>query len=180
MFAEPEAAASEEAAAVEEAATEAAAVELEEPPQAVRTPAAPTTADALMKSRREIIFIILFSFIRISQHCRFLHNFMHFLRSVCIITAQGTVRNRTNHQESEQHFVNISQLLLLYPRIFLVSSTIFHESATCVQIFSTGAEILSKLLQTFCAFFRVLATIFLFSGFGISFPVCARPGLLYL
>jgi len=71
MLAEPEAAASEEAAAVEEAATEEAAVELEEPPQAVRTPAAPTTAEALIKSRREIIFIVLFSFIRISQHCRF-------------------------------------------------------------------------------------------------------------
>ena len=41
---------------------------LEEPPQAVRTPAAPTTAEAFIKSRREIIFIILFSFIRISQH----------------------------------------------------------------------------------------------------------------
>jgi len=60
-------AASEEAAA-EEAAVEEAAVELEEPPQAVRTPAAPTTAEAFIKSRREIIFIILFSFIRISQH----------------------------------------------------------------------------------------------------------------
>ena len=66
MFALPEAA-SEEAAA-EEAAVEDAAVELAEPPQAVRTPAAPTTAEAFIKSRREIIFIILFSFIRISQH----------------------------------------------------------------------------------------------------------------
>ena len=65
-----EEAATEEAAA-EEAATEEAAVELEEPPQAVRTLAAPTTAEALIKSRREIIFIVLFSFIRISQHCRF-------------------------------------------------------------------------------------------------------------
>jgi len=55
-------------AAAEEAAVEEAAVELEEPPQAVRTPAAPTTAEAFIKSRREIIFIILFSFIRISQH----------------------------------------------------------------------------------------------------------------
>lgn len=62
----PPAAAAEEAA--EEAAVEEAAVELEEPPQAVRTPAAPTTAEAFIKSRREIIFIILFSFIRISQH----------------------------------------------------------------------------------------------------------------
>ena len=71
MLAEPEAAAAEEAA-VEDAATEEAAVELEEPPQAVRTPAAPTTAEALIKSRREIIFIILFSFIRIS-HGRYAH-----------------------------------------------------------------------------------------------------------
>ena len=57
MFAEPEAAA-------EDAATEEAAVEvLEEPPQAVMAAAAPTTADAFRKSRREIIFIIVFSFI---------------------------------------------------------------------------------------------------------------------
>lgn len=46
-------AAAEEAA--EEAAVEEAAVELEEPPQAVRMPAAPTTAEAFIKSRREII-----------------------------------------------------------------------------------------------------------------------------
>lgn len=72
MFALPVEAAAEDAAveaAVEDAA-EDAAVELEEPPQAVRTPAAPTTAEAFMKSRREIIFIIMFSFIRISQQNR--------------------------------------------------------------------------------------------------------------
>ena len=50
MFALPVEAAAEDAAveaAVEDAA-EDAAVELEEPPQAVRTPAAPTTAEAFM------------------------------------------------------------------------------------------------------------------------------------
>lgn len=61
MFAEPLAAALE--AAAEDAATEEAAVEvLEEPPQAVIAAVAPTTADAFRKSRREIIFIIVFSF----------------------------------------------------------------------------------------------------------------------
>jgi len=69
MFALPVVEAAAEDAAVE-AAVEDAAVELEEPPQAVRTPAAPTTAEAFMKSRREIIFIIMFSFIRISQQNR--------------------------------------------------------------------------------------------------------------
>ena len=50
-------------AAAEDAATEEAAVEvLEEPPQAVIAAVAPTTADAFRKSRREIIFIIMFSF----------------------------------------------------------------------------------------------------------------------
>ena len=44
-LAEPEAAAAVEEAAVEEAVEEAA-VEAEEPPQAVRTPVAPTTAEA--------------------------------------------------------------------------------------------------------------------------------------
>lgn len=63
MFAEPLVAAALEAAA-EDAATEEAAVEvLEEPPQAVMAAVAPTTADAFRKSRREIIFIIVFSFI---------------------------------------------------------------------------------------------------------------------
>ena len=62
MFAEPLVAAALEAAA-EDAATEEAAVEvLEEPPQAVIAAVAPTTADAFRKSRREIIFIIMFSF----------------------------------------------------------------------------------------------------------------------
>ena len=50
--------------AVEAAAEEAVLVEeAEEPPQAVMAAVAPTTADAFRKSRREIIFIIVFSFI---------------------------------------------------------------------------------------------------------------------
>ena len=76
-FALPVEAAAEEAA-TEEAAVEEAAVELEEPPQAVRTPAAPTTAEAFMKSRREIIFITLFSFIRISQQISETHQTARF------------------------------------------------------------------------------------------------------
>ena len=53
------------AGASEEAAVEDAdeAVELDSPPpQAVRAAVAPTTAEAFRKSRREIIFIIAFSF----------------------------------------------------------------------------------------------------------------------
>ena len=60
MFAEPLVAAAE--AAVEEATLEAAVLVEEEPPQAVIAAVAPTTADAFRKSRREIIFIIVFSF----------------------------------------------------------------------------------------------------------------------
>ena len=59
MLAEPLVAAAE--AAVEEATLEAAVLEAE-PPQAVMAAAAPTTAEAFRKSRREIIFIIVFSF----------------------------------------------------------------------------------------------------------------------
>ena len=59
MLAEPLVATAE--AAVEEATLDAAVLE-EEPPQAVMAAAAPTTAEAFRKSRREIIFIIVFSF----------------------------------------------------------------------------------------------------------------------
>ena len=62
----------------------------------------------------------------------------------------------------------------MHPRIFVYSSTIVPESATCVQIFCNGAEFLSKLLQARRAFFRARATIFLFSRFFISFPVCIQ------
>lgn len=62
MFAEPEAAAAVLEAAVEAAVEEAAVEEAEEPPQAVMAAVAPTTAEAFRKSRREIIFIIVFSF----------------------------------------------------------------------------------------------------------------------
>lgn len=60
MVALPELAASE-AAAEEAAAEEAveAAVELLELPQAVIAAAAPTTAEAFRKSRREIIFMVI-------------------------------------------------------------------------------------------------------------------------
>ena len=61
MLAEPLVASAAVEAAAEEA-TEEAAVELEEPPHAVIAAAAPTTAEAFRKSRREIIFIIVFSF----------------------------------------------------------------------------------------------------------------------
>ena len=59
-FSAPDSAGAEEAGAVEDADD---AVELESPPpQAVRAAVAPTTAEAFRKSRREIIFIIAFSF----------------------------------------------------------------------------------------------------------------------
>ena len=82
MLAEPEAAAVEEAAV--EAAVEEAAVEAEEPPQAVRTPAAPTTAEAFRKSRREIIFIILFSFITLVTAFRKSHS-LHVSRFLFVL-----------------------------------------------------------------------------------------------
>ena len=59
--------------------------------------------------------------------------FARFAVSVCIITICGTVRNRTNHQDSLLYFVRVPQDLLLYPKIFLLSSTILHVCATCVQ-----------------------------------------------
>ena len=128
-LAEPEAAAAVEEAAVE-AAVEEAAVEAEEPPQAVRTPVAPTTAEAFRKSRREIIFIILFSFINAYQSALV----TRFAVSVCIITIRPTVRNRTNRQDYLPYFVSVPQYILLYPKIFLLSNTIFHICATSVQI----------------------------------------------
>ena len=126
-LAEPEAAAAVEEAAVE-AAVEEAAVEAEEPPQAVRTPAAPTTAEAFRKSRREIIFIILQSAL-----------VTRFAVSVCIITIRPTVRNRTNRQDYLPYFVSVPQYILLYPKIFLLSGTIFHICATSVQIYCVCA-----------------------------------------
>ena len=148
MLAEPEAAASEEAAAVEEAATEEAAVEAaveeaaveaEEPPQAVRTPAAPTTAEAFRKSRREIIFIILFSFINAYHSISQSALVTRFAVSVCIITIRPTIRNRTNRQDYLPYFVSVPQYILLYPKIFLLSNTIFHICATSVQIYCVCA-----------------------------------------
>ena len=66
MLAEPLVAAAE--AAGEEATLEAAVLVEEEPLQAVIAAVAPTTAEAFRMSRREIIFIILISFICVSQH----------------------------------------------------------------------------------------------------------------
>ena len=132
MFALPEAASAE--AAAEEAAVEDAAVELAEPPQAVRTPAAPTTAEAFIKSRREIIFIILFSFINAYHSISQSALVTRFAVSVCIITIRPTIRNRTNRQDYLPYFVSVPQYILLYPKIFLLSSTIFHICATSVQI----------------------------------------------
>lgn len=137
MLAEPEAAAVEEAAA--EAAVEEAAVEAEEPPQAVRTPAAPTTAEAFRKSRREIIFIILFSFINAYHSISQSAFVSRFAVSVCIITIRPTVRNRTNRQDYLPYFVSVPQYILLYPKIFLLSSTFFHICATSVQIYCVCA-----------------------------------------
>ena len=76
-----------------------AAVELEEPPHAVMAAVAPTTAEAFRKSRREIIFIIVFSFIRIIAISQ-----AHLLHTpgfpACIITACEAVCKRTSPQES--------------------------------------------------------------------------------
>ncbi len=137
-LAEPEAAAAVEEAAVE-AAVEEAAVEAEEPPQAVRTPAAPTTAEAFRKSRREIIFIILFSFINAYHSISQSALVTRFAGSVCIITIRPTIRNRTNRQDYLPYFVSVPQYILLYPKIFLLSGTIFHICATSVQIYCVCA-----------------------------------------
>jgi len=149
ILAEPEAAAAVEEAAVE-AAVEEAAVEAEEPPQAVRTPAAPTTAEAFRKSRREIIFIILFSFINAYHSISRTHSW-HISRFLyCIITVLRTVRNRTNNQISLLYFVRVPQYILLYPKIFLLSSTIFHGRATCVQICCVCAHFFANHAPIIC------------------------------
>ena len=149
-LAEPEAAAVEEAAV--EAAVEEAAVEAEEPPQAVRTPVAPTTAEAFRKSRREIIFIILFSFINAYHSISQSALVTRFAVSVCIITIRPTVRNRTNRQDYLLYFVSVPQYILLYPKIFLLSSTIFHICATSVQ-FIVSVRIFIKSVTNFSSRF---------------------------
>ena len=146
MLAEPEAAAVEEAAA--EAAVEEAAVEAEEPPQAVRTPAAPTTAEA---------FIILFSFINAYHSISQSAFVSRFAVSVCIITIRPTVRNRTNRQDYLPYFVSVPQYILLYPKIFLLSSTFFHICATSVQIYCVCAYFYQtgyKLFEPFRAWMQ--------------------------
>ena len=157
-LAEPEAAAAVEEAAVE-AAVEEAAVEAEEPPQAVRTPVAPTTAEAFRKSRREIIFIILFSFINAYHSISQSALVTRFAVSVCIITVRPTVRNRTNRQDYLPYFVSVPQYILLYPKIFFVkqhnSSYLCNQrpNLLCLCVF------LSNRLQTFRAVSRRDATI---------------------
>ena len=157
-LAEPEAAAAVEEAAVE-AAVEEAAVEAEEPPQAVRTPVAPTTAEAFRKSRREIIFIILFSFINAYHSISQSALVTRFAVSVCIITIRPTVRNRTNRQDYLLYFVSVPQYILLYPKIFFVKQHNFsylcnqRPNLLCLCVF------LSNRLQTFRAVSRRDATI---------------------
>jgi hypothetical protein len=127
MLAEPAA----EAAVLEAAAEEAveAAVELAEPPHAVMAAVAPTTAEAFRKSRREIIFIIVFSFIRIIAISQ-----AHLLHApgfpVCIITVCEEVCKRTSPQESEISFVLFQQKEFSKDKIIYVTSTIFHKRAT--------------------------------------------------
>ena len=114
-------------AAAEEAVE--AAVELAEPPHAVMAAVAPTTAEAFRKSRREIIFIIVFSFIRIIAISQ-----AHLLHApgfpVCIITACEEVCKRTSPQESEISFVLFQQKEFSKDKIISVTSTIFHKRAT--------------------------------------------------
>ena len=114
-------------AAAEEAVE--AAVELEEPPHAVMAAVAPTTAEAFRKSRREIIFIIVFSFIRIIAISQ-----AHLLHApgfpACIITACEEVCKRTSPQESEISFVLFQQKEFSKDKIISVTSTIFHKRAT--------------------------------------------------
>ena len=106
-----------------------AAVELAEPPHAVMAAVAPTTAEAFRKSRREIIFIIVFSFIRIIAISQ-----AHLLHApgfpVCIITACEEVCKRTSPQESEISFVLFQQKEFSKDKIISVTSTIFHKRAT--------------------------------------------------
>ena len=167
-LAEPEAAAAVEEAAVE-AAVEEAAVEAEEPPQAVRTPVAPTTAEAFRKSRREIIFIILFSFINAYHSISQSALVTRFAVSVCIITIRPTVRNRTNRQDYLPYFVSVPQYILLYPKIFLLSSTILHICATSVQIYCVCAYFI-KSVTNFSSHFAPGCNNFIGSASNFYFP----------
>ncbi len=173
MLAEPEAAAVEEAAV--EAAVEEEAVEAEEPPQAVRTPAAPTTAEAFRKSRRDHFH----NFVLLHYACHSISQialFARFAVSVCIITICGTVRNRTNHQDSWSYFVRVPQDLLLYPKIFFVKQ---HNSSclcnlrpkiVCLCVISckmvTGSSVSSAQR---CNNFIGLRQISILSGFPGNF-----------
>ena len=157
-LAEPEA-----AAAVEEAAVEAAVRGSSS--RSGRTAAGSQNAGSthnsgsFRKSRREIIFIILFSFINAYHSISQSALVTRFAVSVCIITIRPTVRNRTNRQDYLLYFVSVPQYILLYPKIFLLSSTIFsylcnqRPNLLCLCVF------LSNRLQTFRAVSRRDATI---------------------
>lgn len=157
-LAEPEAAAAVEEAAVE-AAVEEAAVEAEEPPQAVRTPAAPTTAEAFRKSRREIIFIILFSFINAYHSISQSALVTRFAVSVCIITIRPTIRNRTNRQDYLPYFCECSTIHSVVSQNLFVKRHNFsylcnqRPNLLCLCVF------LSNRLQIFRAVSRRDATI---------------------
>ena len=172
-LAEPEAAAAVEEAAVE-AAVEEAAVEAEEPPQAVRTPVAPTTAEAFRKSRREIIFIILFSFINAYHSISQSALVTRFAVSVCIITIRPTVRNRTNRQDYLLYFVSVPQYILLYPKIFLLSSTFFifvqpaSKFIVSVRIFIKSVTNFSSRFAPGCNNFIGLLQISIFPGIPVD------------
>ena len=146
MFAEPLVAAALEAAA-EDAATEDAAVEvLEEPPQAVIAAVAPTTADAFRKSRREIIFIIVFSFN--SYLSIFTGAFLHVpVIPVRIIPLQSPLCKRTSSQDRRSSFVLFQQMLFGLANFFSRNITIFHTFATFLQRQKNYVIFLSKRLQ---------------------------------
>ena len=145
MFAEPLAAALE--AAAEDAATEEAAVEvLEEPPQAVIAAVAPTTADAFRKSRREIIFIIVFSFN--SYLSIFTGAFLHVpVIPVRIIPLQSPPVQENKFTRLKEFFCVISTNAF-WGRQFLFSK---HHNFSCICNLPTKAKnyviFLSKRLQ---------------------------------
>jgi len=106
----------------------------EDPPQAVIAAVAPTTAEAFRKSRREIIFIIVISFICASQHIH---------RRICRTRPQsltvlypcaGVFRKRISSQYWCKCFVMFLQKRTKGYKIFSRIITIFHADATNIQI----------------------------------------------
>lgn len=133
MFAEPLVAAAE--AAVEEATLEAAVEVLEEPPQAVIAAVAPTTADAFRKSRREIIFIIMFSFN--SYLSIFTGAFLHVpVFPVRIIPLQSPPVQENKFTRLKEFFCAISTNAF-WTRQFLFSK---HHNFSCICNLPTKAK----------------------------------------